>query len=159
MRERCRCPKTHTHQVVSKMYDYRLQVGAMMNFLPSRRELLILDDCLGRVNFQSDLMVRLATAGRHYDLTIWCAFQLYHKVPTTLRENADYVFLLGSVSDKVAKAVFEEYGSPGFENHNDVRRFATNAVSNYGSLLIDRTDDSNLKVVRAPENPKPFRLR
>jgi hypothetical protein len=70
--------------------------------------LIILDDCLGRVNFHSDLMTRIATAGRHYDLTIWCAFQLYHKVPTVLRENADYVFLLGKISEKISKSIFEE---------------------------------------------------
>ena len=120
--------------------------------------LLILDDCLGRVNFHSDIITRLATAGRHYDLTVWAAFQLYHKVPTVLRENADYTFLLGSISDKVARAVFEEYGPPGHETPASVRAFANAATEGHGACLVDRTDDSRLKVVRAPWPAPSFRL-
>ena len=121
--------------------------------------LIILDDCLGRVNFHSDLMTRLATAGRHYDLTIWCAFQLYHKVPTVLRENADYVFLLGKISEKISKAIFEEYSPPNYEHPNLIRIFSNVAVENHGALLVDRTDDSNLKIVRAPYPLKSFKLK
>ncbi len=99
--------------------------------------LIILDDCLGRVNFHSDLMTRIATAGRR------CAFQLYHKLPTVLRENADFAFLLGKISEKISKSIFEEYSPPNYEHPNMIRIFANVAVENHGALLVDRTDDSN----------------
>ncbi len=94
---------------------------------------MILDDCLGRVTFQSDIMTRLATVGRHYELTIWCSFQLYHKFPTVLRENADYVFLLGQISEKISKATFEEYVPPGYVHPNLISIFSNVAVENHGA--------------------------
>jgi hypothetical protein len=40
-----------------------------------------------------------------------------------------------------------------------IRIFANVAVENHGALLVDRTDDSNLKIVRAPYPLKSFKLK
>ena len=58
--------------------------------------LLILDDCLGACNLQSDLFTRMASAGRHYRVSIWLAAQHLFKTPPVIRGNADYLFVLGS---------------------------------------------------------------
>ena len=57
--------------------------------------LLVLDDCLGSANFQSDLLTKIASAGRHYRITVWASFQHYHKCPCVIRTNADLVFVMG----------------------------------------------------------------
>ena len=57
--------------------------------------LLCLDDCLGSANFQSDLFTKIASAGRHYRITVWASFQHYHKCPTVIRTNADYLYIMG----------------------------------------------------------------
>ena len=58
--------------------------------------LLILDDALGACNLQSNLFVRMASAGRHYRVSIWLAAQHLFKTPPVIRGNADYLFVLGS---------------------------------------------------------------
>ena len=65
--------------------------------------LLILDDCLGSANFQSDLFARIVSAGRHYKITVWCSFQHYHKCPTVIRTNADYVYIMGEQNERILK--------------------------------------------------------
>ena len=63
--------------------------------------LLILDDCLGSANFQSDLFTKIASAGRHYRITVWASFQQYHKCPTVIRTNADYLYIMGVQNERV----------------------------------------------------------
>ena len=79
--------------------------------------LLILDDCLGAgCNFGSDLWTRIATAGRHYGLTVWISAQHLYKLPPVVRNNSDYMFLLGVQSEKVSKELHESFGGVGFNN-------------------------------------------
>ena len=80
--------------------------------------LLILDDCLGSANFQSDLFTKIASAGRHYRITVWASFQHYHKCPTVIRTNADYLYVMGVQNERVLKSLWDEYGGLSF---NDVK--------------------------------------
>ena len=123
--------------------------------------LLILDDCLGSANFQSDLFTRIASAGRHYKITVWASFQHYFKAPTVIRTNADYLFILGNQNERVLKALWEEYGGLSFESAKQLRTYALQAISNYGALCIDNTQagsKSPVKTVRAPAKLPQFRI-
>ena len=68
--------------------------------------LLILDDVMGAANFHSDVFTRIASAGRHYGVTVWASFQHHFKCPTVLRSNADYVFCLNVQCDRVSQSLF-----------------------------------------------------
>ena len=67
--------------------------------------LLILDDCLGAANFASDLFTRIASAGRHYRVSVWVSAQHLFKIPPVIRGNADYMFVLGTQNDRVDRAL------------------------------------------------------
>ena len=124
------------------------------------RCLLILDDCLAAANFQSNIFTRLATAGRHYNLTVWAMFQHMHKIPTVMRSNADYVFYLNNLSDKVCKAIFEEYQTEKFSNWRDLQIWSKSAVEDHGVILIDNTGpDALINRIRAPSVLPSYRLK
>ena len=72
---------------------------------------LILDDCLGSADFQSSLFTKIASAGRHYRITVWASFQHYHKCPTVIRTNADYLYIMGVQNERVLKSLYDEYGA------------------------------------------------
>ena len=76
--------------------------------------LLVLDDCLGHVPWNSPLWTRLACAGRHYQLTIWISSQYYYKLPPVLRSNADTLFIMGGHPDRVIKSIYDENGGAGW---------------------------------------------
>ena len=121
--------------------------------------LLILDDCLGACNLQSDLFTRMASAGRHYRVSIWLAAQHYFKVPCIVRGNCDYAFVLGTQNDRVVKALWDEMGGLGFDSWRELKTYVARAIENYGALAIDTHDQkSPVKTTRAPSKPAQFRL-
>ena len=124
--------------------------------------LLILDDCLGSANFQSDLFTKIASAGRHYRITVWASFQHYHKCPTVIRTNADLVFIMGVQNEKVLRSLHDEYGGLGFDDVKSLRAYALKATENFGSLVVDNTaagaKGSPVRTVRAPAKLPQFRI-
>ncbi len=69
---------------------------------------LILDDCYGSGNFQSDLFVKISAAGLHYRITVWASFQHYHKCPTVIRTNADDLYTVGVQNERVLRSLCDE---------------------------------------------------
>ena len=122
--------------------------------------LLILDDCLGAANFGSDLFTRIASAGRHYRVSLWVAAQHYTKMPPVIRTNSDYLFILGTQNDKVVKALWDEFGGLGFTDWKAFRSHAAQAVADFGALVVDTHDSKQpVRRVRAPSKPVEFQLR
>ena len=121
--------------------------------------LLILDDCLGAANFQSDLFTRIASAGRHYRVSVWVATQHLFKLPPVIRGNSDYLFFLGSQNDRVVKALWEELGGLGFDDWRALKAYVAQAIQNFGALCCDSHDQkSPVKITRAPSRPAEFRI-
>ncbi len=121
--------------------------------------LLILDDCLGAANFQSDLLTRIATAGRHYRVSVWVACQHLFKLPPVIRTNSDYLFILGSQNDKCIKCLHDEFDGLNFDDWRAFRAHAAAAVADFGALVIDTHDSKNpVRRVRAPSKPVEFRI-
>ena len=121
--------------------------------------LLILDDALGACNLQSDLFTRMASAGRHYRVSIWLAAQHLFKIPPVIRGNADYVFVLGTQNDRVVKALWDEMGGLGFDSWRELKAYTARAVENFGCLAIDTHDQKTpVKVTRAPSKPAQFKI-
>ena len=124
--------------------------------------LLILDDCLGSANFQSDLFTKIASAGRHYRITVWASFQHYHKCPTVIRTNADYLYIMGVQNEKVLKSLWDEYGGLGFNDVKALRAYALKATENFGAMCIDNTSagskGSPVRTVRAPAKLPLFKI-
>jgi len=121
--------------------------------------LLILDDCLGACNLQSDLFTRMASAGRHYRVSIWLAAQHLFKIPCVIRGNCDYAFVLGTQNDRVVKALWDEMGGLNFASWRELRAYTARAVESYGALTIDTHDQkSPVKPTRAPSKAAQFRI-
>ena len=125
----------------------------------SNEGLLILDDALGACNLQSDLFTRMASAGRHYRVSIWLAAQHLFKIPPVIRGNADYVFVLGTQNDRVVKALWDEMGGLGFDSWRELRAYTARTVESYGALTVDTHDQrAPVKTTRAPSRPAQFRI-
>ena len=121
--------------------------------------LIILDDCLGAANFNSDTFTKLAASGRHYGITLWISFQSYFKAPTVVRANSDYLFILGTQNERVVKALYDEFGGLGFESQAALRAYTASATANYGALCVDNLDQkAPTKIIRAPAKLPQFRI-
>ena len=122
--------------------------------------LIILDDCLGAVSFQDSLWTRIASSGRHYNLSMWVSAQHLMKLPPVIRSNSDYTYVLGIQGDRVVKALYEEGGGLGCDTWQTFRERLAVAVRDYGALAIDSHDQKTpLKNIRAPSRLAAYRLQ
>jgi hypothetical protein len=77
-----------------------------------------------------------------------------------MRSKSDYIFLLNNLSDKVAKAIFEEYQSEKFQNWRDLLEWSKTALQNHGVMLIDNTGpDALINRIRAPSILPSYKLK
>ena len=122
--------------------------------------LLILDDCMGSVQFHNKIFAKLASTGRHYaGLTVWASFQYYFKVPTVMRENAAYLFMLNQVNMKVAKALLEEKANLVYENARELKDEFKRRTDNYGVVVIQSHDRERPSLtIRAPHPEKKYKI-
>jgi hypothetical protein len=122
--------------------------------------LLILDDCLSSANFHDNMFLKLSTAGRHYNLTVWAMFQHMFHIPTSMRVNADYIFFLNNLSQKMCEAITKEYPSKKFKNWKELSAWSKTALENYGVMLVDNTGpDAMIYKIRAPEKLPNYKLK
>ena len=105
------------------------------------------------------MFTKIASAGRHYRVSVWVAAQHYNKMPPIIRTNSDYLFILGTQNDNVIRALWDEFGGLGFDDWRAFRAHAA-AVADFGSLVVDTHDGKHpVRRVRAPSKPVEFQLR
>lgn len=118
---------------------------------------LIIDDLVGSQNFYDEIFQRLATTGRHYNITTFILAQGVKTLSPLLRSNAHYVCLFKLSNIKAIHDAFEEYSS-GFNNRKDYQRYFESNTSNYQFIFIDRRNDNNAIVLKAPADLPDFKL-
>ena len=134
------------------------QQAAIRSRGDSNPGLLILDDCLGSVPWNAPIWTRIATAGRHFQVSVWITSQYYYKLPCVLRSNADVQYLQGVQPDRVVKAIWEEGGGLGISTWQEFREKVAVAVRDYACLVIDSKTQA-LRTIRAPSRPTPFKIQ
>ena len=120
--------------------------------------LLILDDCLGSTSFHQQLFTKLATTGRHYDLTIWASFQQYTKCPPVIRSNCDYLHFLNASNSKTMRVIHEEQSPTDYDDWQDFQKYLREATLNYGVVLLDNTKAGKLVKFTAPTNQPKYKI-
>ena len=124
--------------------------------------LVIMDDLIGAAHFASDVLTRLACAGRHYKITCWIACQHLFKLAPVLRTNSDYLFILGVQNERVLKDLWDTFGGLSFNDVKSLRAYALKATENFGAMCIDNTSagakGSPCRTVRAPAKLPQFRI-
>lgn len=100
-----------------------------------KQTLLILDDCLGSMTFTDATWRKIASAGRHYNLSVWVATQHYFAIPPLVRTNSDFVTLQGNIPQRVWKTVNEEF-SPE-DTWKQLEEKNKKGLANFGAIVVD----------------------
>ena len=118
------------------------------------RGLLILDDCLGCVKFNSPIWTKIAASSRHYSLTVIISSQHFTKLPPIVRSNADYIFILGHQPARTIKNIYEEYSPKvglSIVTEEAFTKYLEDSTTDYGSVLIDTASCKCYKI-KAPKS-------
>jgi hypothetical protein len=116
---------------------------------------LILDDCVGSVNFNSKLWDVLATTARQYNITIIVTFQRFKKCPPVIRQNSEYVFVLKMIDDPSLQVLHEELGS-SFADYKQFKAFIIRNTENYQCVMINNNTPNTainnmFSILKAPQ--------
>jgi hypothetical protein len=120
---------------------------------------IIMDDCLGTVDFNHRVFSKLFSTNRHFKVGVWCTTQKFKALPTIIRGNADKVILLNSVSDTLAKSLHEGYSSDKFESWRDLQKYCHCCTQDYGAVSIDIGQTGSYTHVRAPSVLPNFNIK
>ena len=122
------------------------------------RMLLILDDCIGSLNFNHAEVSQLFTTYRHLKCTIMLSSQYIYKVPPLIRECAKYAFLFAQRTMRSMEALFDSYGASKFSKKNEFIKFLRKNTENYNTLLYIPPEDKYIQY-KAPAKIPRFRVK
>ena len=98
---------------------------------------ILMDDCISDKKFFKDNGIReIFMNGRHMNLMYMLTTQDCMAIPSDLRTNVDYVFILRETRVNTLKKIYEHYASviPTFDLFRYIMRIFT---ADYGVLVID----------------------
>ena len=136
---------THQLDIVDKKYQYSTVDDRVLEQIMTIQEkskvgcFIIFDDVIGTVNFNSSVLKKLFTTGRHYNISIFLATQYLKSVTPLVRQNTDYVFLFDIKNLITLRAFYDEWGS-NFETFEEFKTYFRNSVNGYSCLIIDQKD-------------------
>ena len=99
------------------------------------RLLLIFDDVIGSINFNSKLMTILITRYRHFNIGVVFSTQYLHKIPPTIRECVSKSFIFYQETKSSLKACYDSYGQ------------SFGSLKNFTEYLIKNTKDYQFIVI------------
>ena len=123
---------------------------------------LVLDDCMGSVNWSNNFWIKLLSGHRHWNLTIIVASHYLSKIPPFLREYTNYCFLFRQNSYRSTKLLYEAFGQHGFETDREFSSFLREHTSTPYTTVLYKRDESDPQkkyiTFRAPRH-RNFRLK
>jgi hypothetical protein len=108
---------------------------------PNLRTMLILDDCLGSVRFRDNVFDRLASSGRHYNISTFIIIQDLKKITPTIRDNAKVMYVTKLKSHSL-EACFDI--SNGFTNKSEFLTYINSNCRNHQIIRFNLSGDCEI---------------
>src|SRR5579875_462566 len=103
---------------------------------PNIKTLIILNDCIERVNFRNGAASEITTCGRYVNVSMIIVMQYLNKISPVIRDNAKYLFAT-KLKSHCVNTVFEITSC--FNNKNTCKRFLDVACKNYQVVRFNLT--------------------
>ena len=145
-------PKKYVHSLYSEKLIENLMNIQKKNL--KSRAFLILDDCLGQVNFNNSAILRLFTQYRHFRITILLSTQYLNKIPTFIRECSTYVFIFKQTIKRSYESLYQSFGQ-NYETLNKFIKYIQENTENYNTVFVD-VKNNNSKKVKAKKCPNYY---
>jgi hypothetical protein len=118
--------------------------------------LVILDDCISKANFKSNIFELIATQGRHYQFSCWITTQHYNKLPPVIRLNCDYMLILGNQTKKVMQTIFDELGG-SCDSSDEFSDMVRPRLVDHGCFVVNNLA-GKFHAFRAPPDMPDFKI-
>lgn len=117
---------------------------------------LVLDDCLGKAQFNSKFFMSFITTYRHYNITVFLTTQYIYAIPPVIRECCTYSYMFQQTTLRSNNALFETFGQC-FENMKEFKAFlASHITEEYGTVVcITQQGDKKKKYMKFKAGKTP----
>ena len=92
-------------QLLSRMFNYHDHLQKQGIQLQG---ILIIDDCLGAINFRDEFWTQVVTTCKQFGISIWIITQYLNKVPPVIRASTSYYFFLKMISKRELDACYDQ---------------------------------------------------
>ena len=123
--------------------------------IEKKRLVLILDDCLGSVPFDSKTFQQLVSTHRHYQITLLISTQSPNKLPNLIRDCCGYSVMLQCRTNRAITGLYDSYGVL-FETFKDFKRYFVKYTCNNYFILYTKNPPKGVhmyQILRAPVTP------
>lgn len=120
--------------------------------------LIIIDDCLGTINFNSKIFLQLNTRFRKYNFGIFYTTQHINKLPPVIRECCFNSFIFQQNTLASIESCYENFGL-NFKKLIDFREYMQKTVPKYHFIHFNRRQPTDIKVKHAQDYVPNFKLK
>lgn len=99
---------------------------------------IVLDDCIGSINFDSPLFQKLISRYRHYNITIFIATQYLFKIPPLIRDCTTYFICFNQTTKKSIDAIHETFMQDF--NYKTCYQFIKKNTKDYHFIVVDNEE-------------------
>lgn len=119
--------------------------------------LLVFDDIDLSAKY-SQSIEKLATLGRHYNITTILSAQVATTaISPAIRNNTSYLFFRKLNAETIKKQIFSMVVNNKFDHPEEFRKFVNENILNYQFIFYDNnSDDKELHIVKAEMIPSDF---
>lgn len=134
-------PDKFIHQTYNEEVIIRLLKIQARN--PHLRAFIVLDDIVGTVKRSARMIEKLATCGRHDNISLFICIQRLTNLSNTIRDNVDYAFFFKQPNKKNLETIYEEFGHTWDGDRDSFINFFKNNIHSYRALIINNMVQSN----------------
>ena len=141
-------------QVINKLMQIQLQTK-------KRHHILVVFDDIDLSSKYDQSIEKLATQGRHYNITTILSAQVATRsISPAIRNNTSYLFIRKLNSDALKKQIFNMIVNSDFDNAEAFKKFVNDNNHDYQFVMYDNNkDEKGVSIIKAHPIPKDFKYK
>lgn len=146
-------PQRYVHSMFKEELITNLiagQNGLMQRGYKNVHAFLILDDCLGSVNWNSNTMKKLCSCYRNYNISVFIAVQYPRSIPALMRDCVSHAFIFNVSTNLSIKAIRDVF--MGEKKEEEVRELIEKHCKDHHFIVVKMQQDIQNKylISKAP---------
>ena len=142
----------NVEKIVNRILEIQIQTNKKNHVL------LVFDDIDLSKKYENSIE-RLATQGRHYNITTILSAQVATcAISPSIRNNISYLFFRKLNSETIKKQIYSMVITNSFESPEEFKHFVNENISDYQFMFYNNdADDKDLQIIKANPSPKDYR--
>jgi len=147
----------YVNAIMKKQYNYIMKNREKPNYV-RKHAFIILDDCIGQIDFHHSLFNELFSKSRHMDISIFVLIQHMNALSPVMRINSVYTLITKIKANNIT-ALYELVSC--FSSQQELKEFLNQYCKDYNCIIFDDKDPYTIeptKIVKFPKEKPIFKF-